>query len=406
MVLYMYCKNGSELSLQRKTVYFTELSALGFLLQPMLKSSKQIQIVGLLGVRGNRRSSREDRRIDPKEAVSQGGGSSSDSGATATSSYRHGLSRWSTVQHRTAQVGRPSYGHRGVHAGREPPGLSAGYVCHRCRVPGHFIEHCPTNGNGDPRFDIWRVAPAPASSSAPPASGESDGVIPAELYCKICRNVMADAVVTSKCCFDSFCDGCIRDHIASKSKCACGAQARADDLIPNTTLRTTIANLLATTTGAAASASSGTDKTRSSAGSNAAHPAAPLSPAASQASRSSNVSSEKAEHSDGGASTSKKIATISGALGPRKAQETVAGDHSAESGARAVHGGDHYGVPFCPATGYVDPFFFGGMPFGADPYMYYGGVPYGCGGAPNGYYGGEELRDRKRARVSPGTGCW
>lgn len=239
-----------------------------------------------------------------------------------------------------------------------------------------------------------------------PASGESDGVIPAELYCKICRNVMADAVVTSKCCFDSFCDGCIRDHIASKSKCACGAQARADDLIPNTTLRTTIANLLATTTGAAASASSGTDKTRSSAGSNAAHPAAPLSPAASQASRSSNVSSEKAEHSDGGASTSKKIATISGALGPRKAQETVAGDHSAESGARAVHGGDHYGVPFCPATGYVDPFFFGGMPFGADPYMYYGGVPYGCGGAPNGYYGGEELRDRKRARVSPGTGCW
>ncbi|KAF0913699.1 hypothetical protein E2562_023787 [Oryza meyeriana var. granulata] len=53
--------------------------------------------------------------------------------------------------------------------------------------------------------------------------------------------------------------------------------------------------------------------------------------------------------------------------------------------------GDHhgaYGVPFCPAPGYVDPFF-GGMAFGANPCMYYGGVPYSCGGAPNGYYGGE-----------------
>ncbi|EAZ24864.1 hypothetical protein OsJ_08646 [Oryza sativa Japonica Group] len=154
------------------------------------------------------------------------------------------------------------------------------------------------------------------------------------------------------------------DHIAAKSKCACGAQARANDLIPNPTLRTTIANVLAIT-GGAASASSGTEKPRSSVGSNAAE-VAPQSPAASQASHS-NVSS-------------KKSATISsGVLEPRKARETVAGDQSAEYGALAVDGDHHgsYGFPFGLAPGYVDPFFGVGVPFGADPYMYYDGAPYG-----------------------------
>ncbi|KAF0913666.1 hypothetical protein E2562_023765 [Oryza meyeriana var. granulata] len=278
--------------------------------------------------------------------------------------------------------GTHCYGNRSAHAARPPP---AGYVCHRCRVPGHFIQHCPTNG--DPRFDIRRAVPTPASSPAPAASGDPDGVIPAELYCKICRKVMADAVLASKCCFDSFCDRCIRDQMAAKSRCACGVQARADDLIPNPTLRTTIANLLATTS--ATSASSGTEQPRSSAGSNATEPP-PQSPAASQAS-GSNVTSVKTECSDGSASTSKKSGTISGVHGPRKARET-AGDYSAESGARAVDGNHHaaYGIPFCPAPGYVDPYmYYGGMPFGADPYMYYGDMHFGCGGAPNGYYGGE-----------------
>jgi E3 ubiquitin-protein ligase RBBP6 len=196
---------------------------------------------------------------------------------------------------------------------------------------------------------------------------------------------MANAVLASKCCFDSFCDWCIRDHIAAKSKCACGAQACVDNLIPNPTLRTTIANVLATT-GGTASASSGTEKPRSSASSNAAE-AAPQSLASLQASRS-NVSS-------------KKSATISsGVLGPRKAWETVAGDHSAKYGALAVDGDHHgsYGFPFGPVPGYVDPFFGVGVPFGADPYMYYG-VPYGCCGAAYGYYGDEDRRDTKRTRL-------
>ncbi|XP_038976344.1 E3 ubiquitin ligase PQT3-like isoform X1 [Phoenix dactylifera] len=37
---------------------------------------------------------------------------------------------------------------------RTPP---AGYVCHRCKVPGNFIQHCPTNG--DPSYDVKRVRP-------------------------------------------------------------------------------------------------------------------------------------------------------------------------------------------------------------------------------------------------------
>ncbi|KAK1550165.1 hypothetical protein Q3G72_014754 [Acer saccharum] len=33
----------------------------------------------------------------------------------------------------------------------QPP---QGYVCHRCKVPGHFIQHCPKNG--DPKYDVKR----------------------------------------------------------------------------------------------------------------------------------------------------------------------------------------------------------------------------------------------------------
>lgn len=94
---------------------------------------------------------------------------------------------------------------------------------------------------------------------------------------------MKDAVLTSKCCFKSFCDKCIlqcskfhaflilsfslqfslsffvellfihtilltsgiRDHIISKSICVCGAtNILADDLLPNKTLRDTINRIL------------------------------------------------------------------------------------------------------------------------------------------------------------------
>ncbi|KAG7028398.1 E3 ubiquitin ligase PQT3-like protein [Cucurbita argyrosperma subsp. argyrosperma] len=164
-------------------------------------------------------------------------------------------------------------GGRGFGFERKTP--PQGYVCHRCKIPGHFIQHCPTNG--DPNYDIKRVKPptgipksmlmaTPDGSYALPSgavavlrpneaafekeiegfpSTRSVGDFPPELHCPLCKEVMKDAVLTSKCCFKSFCDKCIRDHIISKSACVCGAtNVLADDLLPNKTLRDTINRIL------------------------------------------------------------------------------------------------------------------------------------------------------------------
>ncbi|KAJ7944730.1 DWNN domain, A CCHC-type zinc finger protein [Quillaja saponaria] len=164
-------------------------------------------------------------------------------------------------------------GGRGFGLERKTP--PQGYVCHRCKVPGHFIQHCPTND--DPNYDIKRAKPptgipksmlmaTPDGSYALPSgaaavlkpneaafekeieglpSTRSVGDLPPELHCPLCKEVMKDAVLTSKCCFKSFCDKCIRDHIISKSMCICGAtNILADDLLPNKTLRDTINRIL------------------------------------------------------------------------------------------------------------------------------------------------------------------
>ncbi|VFQ63729.1 unnamed protein product [Cuscuta campestris] len=143
------------------------------------------------------------------------------------------------------------------------------------RGPGHFIQHCPTNG--DPNYDVRRVKPptgipksmlvtTPDGSYALPSgasavmkpneaafdkevecmpSTRSVGELPPELHCSLCKEVMKDAVLTSKCCFKSFCDKCIRDYIISKLMCVCGAtNVLADDLLPNKTLRDTINRIL------------------------------------------------------------------------------------------------------------------------------------------------------------------
>ncbi|EMS48185.1 Protein MPE1 [Triticum urartu] len=155
---------------------------------------------------------------------------------------------------------------------RSPP---PGYICHRCKVPGHFIQHCPTNG--DTRYDVRRMKPptgipksmlmaTPDGSYALPSGAgavlkpneaaferEIEGLpttrslsdLPPELRCPLCKEVMKDAVLTSKCCFKSFCDKCIRDYIINKSMCVCGATSiLADDLLPNKTLRETISRIL------------------------------------------------------------------------------------------------------------------------------------------------------------------
>ncbi|KAJ0602830.1 putative transcription factor interactor and regulator CCHC(Zn) family [Helianthus annuus] len=170
------------------------------------------------------------------------------------------------------RMGARGFGRGGGFERKTPP---PGYICHRCKTPGHFIQHCPTNG--DPNFDIKRVKPptgipksmlmaTPDGSYALPSgavavlkpneaafekeiegmpSTRTVGDLPPELHCPLCTQVMKDAVLTSKCCFKSFCDKCIRDHIINKSVCVCGAtNVLADDLLPNKTLRDTINRIL------------------------------------------------------------------------------------------------------------------------------------------------------------------
>ncbi|KDP35221.1 hypothetical protein JCGZ_09380 [Jatropha curcas] len=145
-----------------------------------------------------------------------------------------------------------------------------GYVCHRCSMAGHFIQHCPTNGN--PGYDFKRMRP-PTVLKANDAAFEKEifGCFPAkksslwlasdlppELLCPLCKQGMKNAVMTSKCCFSSFCDKCIRDYlIGCKLKCVCGAtDVLTDHLIPNMTLRDTINRILESGSG---SSSSGTN---------------------------------------------------------------------------------------------------------------------------------------------------
>ncbi|KAL8150863.1 hypothetical protein V2J09_020671 [Rumex salicifolius] len=142
-----------------------------------------------------------------------------------------------------------------------------GYVCHRCKVPGHFIQHCPTNG--DHSFDIRKVT-APTGIPKTMLMANPDGNIvlpsgavgvlqpneaafekamegipstrffgdlPPEFHCPLCKDVMKDAVLTS-----------IRDYLISKSICVCGVRdVLADDLLPNKTLRDTINRIMSST---------------------------------------------------------------------------------------------------------------------------------------------------------------
>ncbi|KAM0867197.1 hypothetical protein ACQ4PT_042128 [Festuca glaucescens] len=287
------------------------------------------------------------------KATQDGGGSSSDSSSRSSASAGaeddEAKAISAVIDAAALKWEGPSrYNHRGAAYHRPAP--HAGYVCSRCRVPGHFIQHCPTNG--DPRFDFGK-----ATSVLPPAPGapvDDDHGVPADLHCKICKKVMADAVVTSKCCFSSFCDRCIRAHIVANSKCVCGSQACADDLIPNLALRTTISSILA------------------------ARPAAETqSPAASQHSQVSSKKGAASEDSDSSESTSHPAAVHE----PRKKKLETTDTEGARAANLAGHQYGCYDVPpFAPAC--YDPAFFGGMPWSADPSMYYGygGTPYAYGG--------------------------
>ncbi|KVH91960.1 Zinc finger, RING/FYVE/PHD-type [Cynara cardunculus var. scolymus] len=81
-------------------------------------------------------------------------------------------------------------------------------------------------------------------------------IFPPKLHCPLCKEVMKDAVLTSKCCFTSFCDkylsmdilSCLSRLHQQLYEITLSPKQRvsvpADDLLPNKTLRDTINRIL------------------------------------------------------------------------------------------------------------------------------------------------------------------
>ncbi|KAG9443018.1 hypothetical protein H6P81_018872 [Aristolochia fimbriata] len=130
------------------------------------------------------------------------------------------------------------------------------YVCHRCNIPGHFIKYCPTNG--DPGYDFGGIdmksecgasdGSSISASKSNKASSQREKqslsstqvaeIIAPGLCCPVCKTLMKEAVFASKCCFYSFCDRCIKEHVISKCVCTCGAaKVHVGEFVPNVTLR-------------------------------------------------------------------------------------------------------------------------------------------------------------------------
>lgn len=182
-------------------------------------------------------------------------------------------SDWNRCTQETAAddqvLGRETYGRsfaRGRGYGRAFP--PPGYVCHRCGQPGHFIQHCPTNG--DPAYDIKRVK-VPICLPRTRLKADQEGSVggsatfvqpndrvfakeadvlltsppqlefPSELRCALCRGILKDAVMIP-CCHYSFCDNCVRQALTEKGECPqCrSTKCKIDDLLPNVALRQAI----------------------------------------------------------------------------------------------------------------------------------------------------------------------
>ncbi|KAB5564103.1 hypothetical protein DKX38_004157 [Salix brachista] len=118
---------------------------------------------------------------------------------------------------------------------------------------GHFIQHCPTNG--DPNYDIKRVKPPTGiPKSMLMATPDGSYALPSGAVAVLKPNEAAfereiEGLPSTRPVGDLppelHCPLCIRDHIISKSKCVCGvSNVLADDLLPNKTLRDTINRIL------------------------------------------------------------------------------------------------------------------------------------------------------------------
>ncbi len=147
-------------------------------------------------------------------------------------------------------------------AGTTPP---FHYICHRCKEKGHYIQHCPTNG--DINYDI-KIFKNPTGipkmflkdCDIDKASFKKDEkttmtnpnkrsfdqffqvqktfVQPSFLKCPLCENEIINALYVS-CCFVSFCEECLRQLlIDEEAPCPiCETSITNKDLHENIALR-------------------------------------------------------------------------------------------------------------------------------------------------------------------------
>ena len=146
---------------------------------------------------------------------------------------------------------------------RTPP---AHYICHRCNVPGHYIQHCPTNKDAaydlpnNPRLQQRRKHAMRGVWDATKETGVSDSEFqrrfaprsldtmrdsltsfPDAFKCELCHKLLSDAVVL-KCCDASVCNDCV---IATPSCHLCNAQVLAwENSIPALFLRKQVTQFL------------------------------------------------------------------------------------------------------------------------------------------------------------------
>ncbi|KAI3904273.1 hypothetical protein MKW92_024343 [Papaver armeniacum] len=295
------------------------------------------------------------------------------------------------------------------------------------KVPGHYIQHCPTNG--DPDYDVKKLRPPtgiPKSMLVETADGSYalpggsvaklvEGIptisrrvidIPPELHCPMCKDVMRFAVLTSKCCFQSFCDG--------------SRGILVDDLIPNKTIRDTMDRYIASVN----TSSGNTKSTISNEDVGCAHSSLPKIPVPNQAHENGQFAPSLDLSEDEAESTSSKVIN-SAALGQRKCNRSIllvrtrkwrnpssllmASRFQMKTcfwGTSQANGADYCQMPF-GTSAYNNPYW-NGMQLGMDGSGPYGGMftqnqnPFGgCSGYELPYAASQM---KKRSRVAPCQG--
>lgn len=155
------------------------------------------------------------------------------------------------------------------------------YICFRCGNQGHWIKNCPTNNpdvkrsTGIPRSFMVPVDGPEHKGALLTSSGdyavplidhqaykevkkekppflpqeepvaEPEAQIPEELLCRVCKDLLQDAVLIH-CCGNSFCDECIRQVLLESDNHECPecqeVDVSPDTLIPNRYLRRAVLN--------------------------------------------------------------------------------------------------------------------------------------------------------------------